>query len=96
MPTAIPSIFRRCSAICCRDTSAIRRPRSSWSRPNRYAQMMDSAEKGKAYDQAIMPIQMVSQVPYFQREVRRALLPSITLKEVLNYRANLKTRGVLN
>ncbi|HDS5335664.1 TPA: pitrilysin, partial [Klebsiella pneumoniae] len=35
-----------------------------------YAQMMDSAEKGKAYDQAIMPIQMVSQVPYFQREVR--------------------------
>ncbi|MEL0497874.1 pitrilysin, partial [Klebsiella pneumoniae] len=58
-----------------------------------YAQMMDSAEKGKAYDQAIMPIQMVSQVPYFQREVRRALLPSITLKEVLNYRANLKTRG---
>ena len=52
--------------------------------------MMDSAEKGKAYDQAIMPIQMVSQVPYFQREVRRALLPSITLKEVLDYRANLK------
>lgn len=61
-----------------------------------YAQMMDSAEKGKAYDQAIMPIQMVSQVPYFQREVRRALLPSITLKEVLNYRANLKPGGVLN
>ncbi|MGP4879720.1 insulinase family protein, partial [Klebsiella pneumoniae] len=30
---------------------------------------------------------------YFQREVRRALLPSITLKEVLDYRANLKTRG---
>lgn len=28
-----------------------------------YAQMMDSADKGKAYDQAIMPIQMVSQVP---------------------------------
>ncbi len=61
-----------------------------------YAQMMDSAEKGKAYDQAIMPIQMVSQVPYFQREVRRALLPSITLKEVLDYRANLKPGGVLN
>ncbi|MDU1457040.1 MAG: pitrilysin, partial [Klebsiella sp.] len=54
-----------------------------------YAQMMDSADKGKAYDQAIMPIQMVSQVPYFQREERRALLPSIALKEVLEYRANL-------
>ena len=55
--------------------------------------MMDSADKGKAYDQAIMPIQMVSQVPYFQREERRALLPSITLKEVLEYRDNLKAKG---
>lgn len=58
-----------------------------------YAQMMDSADKGKAYDQAIMPVQMVSQVPYFQREDRRALLPSITLKEVLEYRDNLKAKG---
>ena len=49
-----------------------------------YAQMMDSADKGKAYDQAIMPIQMLSQVPYFERKTRRALLPSITLKEVIN------------
>ena len=58
-----------------------------------YAQMMDSADKGKAYDQAIMPIQMLSQVPYFERKTRRALLPSITLKEVINYRDNLKARG---
>lgn len=58
-----------------------------------YAQMMDSADKGKAYDQSIMPAQMVSQVPYFQREERRALLPSITLKEVLAYRDNLKAKG---
>ncbi|HCB2858921.1 pitrilysin [Klebsiella aerogenes] len=58
-----------------------------------YAQMMDSADKGKAYDQAIMPIQMLSQVPYFERKTRRDLLPSITLKEVINYRDNLKARG---
>lgn len=58
-----------------------------------YAQMMDSADKGKAYDQAIMPVQMLSQVPYFQREERRALLPSISLKEVLAYRDNLKAKG---
>ncbi|HKM97613.1 MAG TPA: pitrilysin [Buttiauxella sp.] len=58
-----------------------------------YAQMMDSADKGKAYDQAIMPIQMVSQVPYFQREVRRALLPELTLKDVLDYREVLKTNA---
>jgi len=56
-----------------------------------YAQMMDSAEKGKAYDLALMPAQMLSQIPYFQREDRRALLPSITLKDVLAYRDALKT-----
>ncbi|MGB3255259.1 pitrilysin [Buttiauxella gaviniae] len=56
-----------------------------------YAQMMDSADKGKAYDQAIMPVQMVSQVPYFQRETRRALLPALTIKDVLDYREVLKT-----
>ena len=33
-----------------------------------YSQMMDSAEKGKAYEQAIMPVQMISQVPYFSRD----------------------------
>ena len=58
-----------------------------------YAQMMDSAEKGKAYEQAIMPAQMLSQVPYFQREERRALLPEITLKEVMAYRDRLKSNA---
>ncbi len=58
-----------------------------------YAQMMDSAEKGKAFDQAIMPVQMLSQIPYFQREERRALLPSISLKEVMAYRDVLKANA---
>lgn len=58
-----------------------------------YAQMMDSADKGKAYDQAIMPVQMVSQVPYFQRETRRALLPALTIKDVLDYREVLKANA---
>ncbi|WP_054177593.1 pitrilysin [Trabulsiella odontotermitis] len=58
-----------------------------------YVQMMDSAEKGKAYDQAIMPVQMLSQVPYFSRETRRELLPSITLDEVMRYRDTLKANG---
>ncbi len=58
-----------------------------------YTQMMDSAEKGKAFDQAIMPIQMLSQVPYFQREERRALLPSITLQDILHYRDALKSNA---
>lgn len=58
-----------------------------------YAQMMDSAEKGKAFDQAIMPVQMLSQIPYFQREERRALLSSISLKEVMAYRDALKANA---
>ncbi|MFO6484134.1 hypothetical protein ACLBR5_09015 [Escherichia coli] len=39
--------------------------------------MMDSAEKGKAFEQAIMPAQMLSQVPYFSRDERRKILPSL-------------------
>lgn len=58
-----------------------------------YTQMMDSAEKEKAYNQAITPVNMLSQVPYFQREVRRALLPEITFKDVIAYRDALKTNG---
>ncbi len=58
-----------------------------------YNQMMDSAEKGKAFEQAIMPAQMLSQVPYFSRDERRKILPSITLKEVLAYRDALKSGG---
>lgn len=56
-----------------------------------YNQMMDSAEKGKAFEQAIMPAQMLSQVPYFSRDERRKILPSITLKEVMAYRDALKS-----
>ena len=55
-----------------------------------YNQMMDSAEKGKAFEQAIMPAQMLSQVPYFSRDERRKILPSITLKEVLAYRGTFR------
>ena len=55
-----------------------------------YSRMMASAEKGKAFDQAIMPVQMISQVPYFPREARRALLPSITVEDILHYRDALK------
>ncbi len=55
-----------------------------------YKQMLDGAEKGKAYELAIMPIQMLSQVPYFERQTRRELLPDITLEDVLQYREQLR------
>lgn len=53
--------------------------------------MLDSAEKGKAFEQAIMPVQMLSQVPYFPRDERRKLLSDISLKDVMAYRETLKT-----
>lgn len=56
-----------------------------------YIQMLDSAEKGKAFEQAIMPVQMLSQVPYFPRDERRKLLSGISLKDVMAYRETLKT-----
>ncbi len=44
-----------------------------------YAQMMD-LQKGQSLRIRLMRAQMLSQIPYFQREERRALLPSISLK----------------
>lgn len=54
-----------------------------------YKQQLDAAEKGKAFDQAIQPVQMLSQLPYTERSERRKLLDSITLKELNSYRRRL-------
>jgi len=51
-----------------------------------YRERLDAADKGKAFEQAIQPMQMLSQLPYTQREARRKLLPAITLQEVIAYR----------
>ncbi|QKJ88484.1 Pitrilysin [Paramixta manurensis] len=54
-----------------------------------YLEQLDSAEKGKAFELAIQPVQMLSQLPYTERKARRNLLPSITLKELNDYRKML-------
>lgn len=54
-----------------------------------YLEKLEAAEKGKAFEQAIQPMQMLSQLPYTQRETRRKLVKGITLKEVVAYRDNL-------
>lgn len=54
-----------------------------------YAERLDSAAKGKAFEQAIQPVQMLSQLPYTERSERRALLKSISVKELLEYRKQL-------
>ena len=54
-----------------------------------YLEQLDAAEKGKAFEQAIQPVQLLSSLPYTERGKRRALLPSVTLKQLLDYRKTL-------
>lgn len=54
-----------------------------------YLEQLDSAEKGKAFELAIQPVQMVSRVPYSERSERREVLKNLTLKDVLAYRDSL-------
>lgn len=58
-----------------------------------YGRMLDSVDDMKAYEQALRPLQVLSQVPWFERQQRRALLPTITLQDVLTYRQQLQTQG---
>lgn len=55
-----------------------------------YEQILNGADKGKAYEQALFPAQVISQLPYFMRQDRKALLPKLTLKDLLAYREQLK------
>lgn len=54
-----------------------------------YLEQLDSAEKGKAFELAIQPAQVLSQLPYTQRAERRKLLSGITLQDLNAYRQML-------
>ncbi|MCV9879196.1 pitrilysin [Brenneria izbisi] len=54
-----------------------------------YLQQLEAAEKAKAFELAIQPIQSLSQLPYSEREERRQLLKDIKLQELVNYRRDL-------
>ena len=54
-----------------------------------YLERLEAADKGKAFEQAIQPMQLLSQLPYTQRETRRRLVSAITLNEVTAYRDKL-------
>ncbi|WP_075183164.1 pitrilysin [Pantoea sp. 1.19] len=58
-----------------------------------YLERLAAADKGKAFEQAIQPMQMLSQLPYTERSERRALLQSITLPELLTWRQKLLTQA---
>lgn len=54
-----------------------------------YLERLDAAEKGKAFELAIQPAQLLSQLPYTQRSERRKLVAGITLQQLLDYRKML-------
>jgi protease-3 len=58
-----------------------------------YLEQLDAAEKGKAFELAIQPVQMLSRVPYTERSERREVLKTLTLKDVLAYRDSLMTEA---
>ncbi|WP_042959111.1 pitrilysin [Erwinia tasmaniensis] len=54
-----------------------------------YLEQLDAAEKGKAFELAIQPAQLLSNLPYTERSERRKLVSGITLQQLLDYRKML-------
>lgn len=60
-----------------------------------YREQLDVAEKGKAYELAIQPAKLLSNVPYSERSERRKLLDSISVQDVLTYRDDLLKQSAI-
>ncbi|WP_159565803.1 pitrilysin [Budvicia diplopodorum] len=58
-----------------------------------YREQLDAAEKGKAYELALQPVQSLSQVPYTERNERRSTLDNISVDDIVQYRNQLLTNG---
>ncbi|PLV62880.1 pitrilysin [Erwinia sp. E602] len=54
-----------------------------------YIERLDAAEKGKAFELAIQPAQLLSRLPYTQRSERRKIVPTVTLQQLADYRKML-------
>lgn len=54
-----------------------------------YLEQLDAAEKGKAFELAIQPAQLLSKLPYTERSERRKLVSGITLQQLRDYRKML-------
>lgn len=54
-----------------------------------YLERLASADKGKAFELALQPVQLVSRLPYTEREAREKLVAGITLEQVNAYRESL-------
>ncbi len=61
-----------------------------------YREQLDGTDKDKAYAQAMVPANVLSNLPYFERSERRALIASITLQELIDYRNRLFSAAALD
>lgn len=57
----------------------------------RYIEMLDGADKVRAYELALQPIRSLSIIPYTERVERRKIVDTVTLSEVNKYRQQLLT-----
>ncbi|KQN51379.1 protease [Serratia sp. Leaf50] len=60
-----------------------------------YLERLAAADKGKAFELALQPVQLISRLPYSEREVREKMVKGITLQEVIDYRKSLLDKGAL-
>lgn len=60
-----------------------------------YIERLRAADKGKAYELALQPVQLLSRWPYTERSEREKLLADITLDDVLSYRKQLIQQGAV-
>jgi len=60
-----------------------------------YLERLASADKGKAFELALQPVQLVSRLPYTEREEREKLVADITLDQVNAYRKSLIHNGAV-
>ncbi|WP_413732030.1 pitrilysin [Sodalis sp. RH20] len=54
-----------------------------------YRQQLDGTEKEKPYAQAMIPVKVLSALPYVERDERRALIDGMTVQDVIDYRETL-------
>lgn len=60
-----------------------------------YREQLEINEKRRAFELAIYPVKMLSQIPYTERAERQKTLDNISVQDIINYRNNLLQRAVV-
>ncbi|WP_392561634.1 pitrilysin [Orbus sturtevantii] len=59
-----------------------------------YLEKLDAAERVKSFTLAMQPVNVLSAVPYFDREVKREVVAAITVDDLAQYRKKLRVDSV--